>query len=104
MSNVEPTAGFRLQGRHVLFMVVGFFAVIIAVDGYFMSLAIKTFPGQVSATPFEDGLAYNRTLARHDAQARLGHRADAEAIAGRRRAASSLTSPPLPTRSGPTSN
>lgn len=64
---------FRLTGRHVLFAVVGFFAVIIAVDGLFMTLAIRSFPGQVSETPFEDGLAYNRTLARREAQARLGY-------------------------------
>ncbi|OYX30600.1 MAG: hypothetical protein B7Y99_11525 [Caulobacterales bacterium 32-69-10] len=73
-----PSSGFRLTGRHVLFAVVGFFAVIIAVDGLFMALAIRSFPGQVSQTPFEDGLAYNRTLARREAQARLGYGAVAE--------------------------
>jgi nitrogen fixation protein FixH len=71
----KDDGGFRITGRHVLFGVIGFFAVVIGVDALFMTLAIRTYPGQVSATPFEDGLAYNRTLAAREAQARLGYRA-----------------------------
>lgn len=82
MSSIEPTQGFRIRGRHVLFGVVGFFAVVIGLDAIFMVLAIRSFPGQVSETPFEDGLAFNRTIARREAQARLGYRADAEAFPG----------------------
>lgn len=97
MSSVDPGAGFRLRGRHVLFAVVGFFAVVIALDATFMVLAIRSFPGQVSATPFEDGLAYNRTIARREAEARLGYSAEAVAVGNavevrmRRRDGSSLT-------------
>lgn len=68
-----PAEGFRLTGRHVLLAVVGFFAVVIGVDALFVTLAIRSFPGQVSETPFEDGLAFNRTLAGRQAQARLGY-------------------------------
>lgn len=78
----EPTGGFRITGRHVLAAMVGFFAVIIAVDATFTVLAVKTFPGQVSVTPYEDGLLYNRQIAQAEAQARLGWRAAAEAGPG----------------------
>lgn len=72
-------SSFRLTGWHVLAMVVGFFAVVIAVDVSFAVFAYRTFPGQVSVTPYEDGLLYNQRLAQEAAQARLGWRAAASA-------------------------
>lgn len=84
MSAIQPSErpGFRVTGRFVLFAVVGFFAVIIGLDAIFMTLAIRSFPGQVSETPFEDGLAFNRTIARREAQARLGYSSVVEAAPG----------------------
>ncbi|HEX7943694.1 MAG TPA: FixH family protein [Phenylobacterium sp.] len=73
---------FRLTGWHVLAGVVGFFAVVIGVDVTFTVLALKTFPGQVSVTPYEDGLLYNRHIAQLEAQDRLGWRAAAQAEPG----------------------
>ncbi|MBS0332957.1 MAG: FixH family protein, partial [Proteobacteria bacterium] len=66
----EPT-GFRLRGWHVLAMVVGFFTVVIAVDTSFAVMAYRTHPGEVSVTPYEDGLIYNRKLAQLRAQETL---------------------------------
>lgn len=85
MSQAAPTAraGFRITGWHVLAGVAGFFAVVIAVDVVFTVLAVRTFPGEVSVTPYEDGLLYNRKLAKMDAQAQLGWRAAASAEPGR---------------------
>lgn len=79
MSLADPTppAGFRIKGWHVLAGMIGFFALVIAVDVWFTVLAVRTFPGQVSVTPYEDGLLYNQKLARLDAQAKLGWRAEA---------------------------
>jgi len=77
-----PRPGFRLNGWHVLAIVTGFFAVVIAVDTGFAVLAVKTFPGEVSATPYEDGLAYNRSYQQLRAQERLGWRATAAAEPG----------------------
>jgi len=71
------SVGFRIRGWHVLAGMVGFFALVFAIDGYFVSLAYRTFPGQVSDTPYEDGVRYNRKLAQLSAQARLGWRAAA---------------------------
>jgi nitrogen fixation protein FixH len=74
--------GFTIRGWHVLAGVSAFFAVVIGVDSTFTVLALRTFPGQVSVTPYEDGLLYNRHIAQLDAQARLGWRAAAAAEPG----------------------
>ncbi len=77
-----PAKGFRLNGWHVLAGVSAFFAVVIGVDTTFAVLAYRTFPGQVSVTPYEDGLIYNRHIAQMEAQDRLGWRAAAAAEPG----------------------
>jgi nitrogen fixation protein FixH len=74
-----PQTGFRLNGWHVLAIISGFFAVVIAVDVGFVVMAVKTFPGEVSRTPYEDGLAYDKSVAQQRAQARMGWRATAAA-------------------------
>jgi len=66
---------FVLTGRHVLAMVVGFFAAIVAVDVSFAVIAYRTDPGEVVEKPFEDGLAFNTVIARRDVERRLGWRA-----------------------------
>lgn len=76
MSDVtQAPAGFRITGWHVLAIVTTFFVIVCGVDFYFASLAYKTFPGQVSVTPYEDGVAYNKTLAQLAAQEKLGWQA-----------------------------
>jgi nitrogen fixation protein FixH len=74
-----------LTGRHVLMITVGFFLAVFAVDGVFVYRAIATFPGEVSATAYEDGLAYDRTLAARDRSAALGWKVEvaAGAVPGR---------------------
>ena len=82
MSVAETRPGFRVRGWHVLAGIVAFFTVVIAVDVSFTVLALRTFPGQVSVTPYEDGLLYNRRIAQLEAQTRLGWRAAAGAEPG----------------------
>lgn len=84
MSHAQPPAreGFRVTGRHVLAGILAFFSVVIAVDVVFTVLAVRTFPGAVSVTPYEDGLLYNRKLARMSAQEQLGWRLAAAPIPG----------------------
>ena len=79
-TNVAST--FRITGWHVLAAVVGFFGVVIAVDAAFLVAAYRSHPGQVSVTPYEDGLAYNRDVARHRAQIALGWSATAAPVPG----------------------
>ena len=72
-----PTTGappFVLKGWHVLAMLVAFFGVDIAINTVFMVKAYGTFPGEISKTPYEDGIEYNATLAQKRAQAALGWR------------------------------
>lgn len=72
-----PQGGFRITGWHFLAMIVGFFAVVIAVDVSFAVLAYRTHPGEVSVTPYEDGLVYDRKIAQLRTQEALGWRAAA---------------------------
>ena len=81
MTDTAATS-FRIKGWHVLAAVVGFFAVVIGVDAAFLVAAYRSFPGQVSVTPYEDGLAFNRDVARRQAQAALGWSATAAPVAG----------------------
>jgi nitrogen fixation protein FixH len=74
--------GFTIRGWHVLAGVTAFFTVVIGVDASFTVMALRTFPGQVSVTPYEDGLLYNRRIAQLEAQERLGWRAAAAAAPG----------------------
>lgn len=74
--------GFRINGWHVLAIMVGFFGVVIAVDVSFAVMAYRTFPGEVSVTPYEDGLLYNKKLAQIAAQEKLGWKAAASAEPG----------------------
>lgn len=83
MSATHPLrAERRMTGWHVLAAIVLFFAVVMGVDGVFTVMAVKTFPGAVSVTPYEDGLIYNRRIAQVEAQAKLGWRAAAAAKPG----------------------
>ena len=66
--------GFVLKGWHVLAGFLVFFGIDIAVNAVFMVSAYRTFPGETSMTPYEDGIAFNATLRQRHAQATLGWR------------------------------
>jgi nitrogen fixation protein FixH len=63
----------------VLVALLAFFGAVIAVDVGMAVQAYRTFPGEVSATPYEDGLAFNRTLAERAEARALGWRASLKA-------------------------
>jgi nitrogen fixation protein FixH len=77
MSVSTSAPGFRITGWHFLAMIVGFFLVVIGVDVSFAVLAYRTHPGEVSVTPYEDGLVYDKKIAQLRAQEALGWRAAA---------------------------
>lgn len=77
----SPRVPFTVKGWHVAAGVVAFFAVVIAVDAAFLTLAYRTHPGQVAPRPYEAGLIYNAELERQRAQEALGWRAAVEARA-----------------------
>jgi nitrogen fixation protein FixH len=51
-----------LTGRTVLAALLGFFGVIIAVNGVMIALAIGTMPGLESEKPYQAGVAYNAEI------------------------------------------
>lgn len=69
--------GFRLTGKHVLAMFIVFFAVVAAVNVVMMRIAVTTFSGVESETPYKNGLAYNTRLDAARRQAALGWSIDA---------------------------
>ena len=68
----QPVSGRPITGRHVLFMLVAFFGIIITTNVIFISLAVKSFPGESQKKSYVQGLQYNETLKARADQARLG--------------------------------
>jgi nitrogen fixation protein FixH len=58
-------------------MVGVFFAVMIAVEAFFVVRAVQTFPGEDAKNSYVLGLDYNDTLVRREEQRRLGWTAEA---------------------------
>lgn len=72
----------RLEGRHVLAMLVAFFAAVFAVNGYFLASALSTHTGVVSIEPYRKGLAYNQRIDAGERQNALGWRDTISATLG----------------------
>lgn len=68
------TAAKPFTGRKALILIVGFFAVVAAVNGVFIAAALTTFPGLTEDNPYQRGLAYNRVLDAAERQRMLGWR------------------------------
>lgn len=62
----------RMTGRHVLWMILGFFAIVFGVNGVLLWQALATHSGLVANEPYRKGLAYNDRIAagerQHDLQ------------------------------------
>ncbi|WP_417491905.1 FixH family protein [Maricaulis sp.] len=71
-----------LRGWHVLVMVLVFFGVTIGVNATFITLALKTFPGEDVPHSYVQGLEFNETIARRQAQDELGWTARFNAVDG----------------------
>jgi nitrogen fixation protein FixH len=74
MTQTAPSSAFKLNGWHVLAGMVAFFGVTLAVDAVMITEAYRTYPGEASATPFQEGLAFDTELAQQRAQSALGWR------------------------------
>lgn len=61
-----------IRGAHVLWMLIGFFALIIGVDAAFITLAIRSHPGEQVKNSYVLGLEYNKELERQNEQRQLG--------------------------------
>jgi len=71
----------KLNGRHVLIMLVVFFGVMIFANFVFVRAALKTFPGVSEDHSYLQGLHYNETLAARAEQAKLGWAAEVTEVA-----------------------
>jgi nitrogen fixation protein FixH len=67
-----------VKGRHVLWGMIGFFSVVVGVNGTMIYSAISTFGGLESANAYRDGLAYNQRIAADRLQSELGWRDSVE--------------------------
>jgi nitrogen fixation protein FixH len=70
-----PAHGFVLKGWHVLAVLLVSFGVMFAVNGWFVYRAYTTFPGEVVAKPFEEGVGFNGEIHRRAAAQALGWKA-----------------------------
>lgn len=64
--------GSGIQGRHVLYAMLGFFGVIFAVNGLFLYFALGSYTGVVADEPYRKGLEYNERIAADVRQTALG--------------------------------
>ena len=62
---------FRLTGKLVLAMLVGFFLVILIANIFLINFAVKSFPGEKEEKSYLQGLNYNQRLAARTEQALL---------------------------------
>lgn len=72
-----------LRGWHVLVMILVFFGVTIGVNATFITLALRTFPGEDVPRSYVQGINYNDTLEARRRQVELGWTASFNAVDGR---------------------
>ena len=72
---------FTLKGWHVLLILIGFFGSVIAANVAFMTAAVRSFPGEETRNPFEQGVKYNEKLAAKAEQEQLGWSAEITDVA-----------------------
>lgn len=68
--------GFRVTGRFVFGCLVAFFALVAAVNGVMLRMALNTFPGVDAENAYKAGLAFNSQIAAAEEQARRNWQVD----------------------------
>ncbi|MBT7955416.1 MAG: FixH family protein [Rhodospirillaceae bacterium] len=61
-----------VTGRSVLWWVISFFVVIFIANFAFVYFALSSWPGLSTENAYEKGVRYNETIAKAEAQSRLG--------------------------------
>jgi len=74
----ETARPFRITGRHVLFAMLAFFGVVIAVNLTFVHLALSTWTGLTDHDSYRTGVSWNDTLRRDAEQRALGWTVDVD--------------------------
>lgn len=73
----------ELTGRHVLLWIVGFFAVIFAVNGYLVQAATSTFGGLETESSYKAGLTFESEVAKAERQQALQWQVDGKLVRDR---------------------
>ncbi|MEM8951904.1 MAG: FixH family protein [Pseudomonadota bacterium] len=74
-------AGVR-SGRWIPWVFVGLFGIVLIANGTMITVAISTFTGMETTSPYKKGLSYNKRLDAAAAQEKLGWTASLDAEAG----------------------
>ena len=77
---MTATAEKKLEGRHVLYMLLGFFGFMFAVNGVFVYFALSSFSGLSTEDAYAKGLNYNAALAEQEAQTARGWKASLDVV------------------------
>ncbi len=75
---MEKVVGGKLQGKHVLYMLLSFFGVMVTVNGIFVYFALTSFSGLSVEDSYKRGLNYNKIIATAESQASREWVADLE--------------------------
>ena len=75
---MSAMTGKPITGRRVLAWMIAFFGVVMVVNGVFVYLALDSWPGLSTPRAYEEGIAYNDTLADAARQRGLGWRSRAD--------------------------
>ncbi len=70
----------KLEGRHVLYMLLGFFGFMFAVNGVFVYFALSSFSGLSTEDAYKKVLNYNAALAEQEAQTARGWKAALDVV------------------------
>ena len=76
----RDAGNWSLSGRTVLLILLLFFGTIGSVNALLVYYALSTFRGEVADHPYEDGLAYNSTIAAARAQQARNWRVDVKLV------------------------
>lgn len=76
MSDLTMNAPTKLTGKHVLFTLLGFFAVVIGVNVVFVVVALDSWTGLTTPTSYQEGLHYNTVIQDAEQQRARGWFAD----------------------------
>jgi len=76
----RPNKPRELTGRHVLLWIVGFFAVIFAVNGILVRAATSTFGGLETQSSYKAGLMFEDEVARAERQQALQWQVDGKLV------------------------
>ncbi len=71
-------AEFRLTGLHVLAMLIAFFGIVAGVNVVMIRYALTTHSGEVTAHPYEKGIAYNAAIREAREQEARGWKVDGQ--------------------------